>query len=345
METIIENLKERYEALKAANPVRIREAAKQLGVSEAELVALGCGENAVRLRPEFEQILGKIEQLGHVMALTRNEEVVHERKGTYLNASFGPHASLFVGKDIDLRIFLNAWDSAFAVTEMNNEKPRYSIQFFGKDGMAMHKIYMERDSNLEVYHELTEAFRHEDQTTAQVVKKVSKAPEMELPDAEIEVEAFRAAWEGLQDTHDFFGMLRQYKVTRTQALRLAPSEYYAKQISNKSLRQALELAAADGTSIMVFVGNPGIIQIHTGPVKNIVEHGPWINVLDPEFNLHVKEGAITESWVVRKPTTDGIVTSLELFNEQKELICTLFGERKPGKPELEGWRAIVEQLN
>lgn len=345
METIIENLKERFEALKAENPVRIREAAKQLGVSEAELVALGCSETATRLNPEFEQILGRIEQLGYVMALTRNDEVVHERKGVYQNGSFGPHASLFVGKDIDLRIFLNAWNSAFAVTEMSNEKPRYSLQFFGKDGMAMHKIYIERDSNLEAYNALIADFRHEDQGQIQEVEKKAYVPEMEFPDDAIEVTAFRQEWEALQDTHDFFGMLRKFKVTRTQALRLAPSEFYAKRIGNSSLRQALELAAADGTSIMVFVGNPGIIQIHTGPVKNIVEHGPWINVLDPAFNLHVKEGAITESWVVRKPTVDGIVTSLELFNERKELICTLFGERKPGKPELEAWRAIVEQLN
>jgi putative hemin transport protein len=37
--------------------------------------------------------------LGKVMALTRNDECVHERKGTYLNGDFSsPHAQLFVGK-------------------------------------------------------------------------------------------------------------------------------------------------------------------------------------------------------------------------------------------------------
>jgi putative hemin transport protein len=344
MEIATENLKERYAPLREQN-VRIREAAKQLGVSEAELVALGCGENVTRLRPEFEQILGRIEELGHVMALTRNDEVVHERKGTYLNGSFGPHASLFVGKDIDLRIFLSAWASAFAVTEFTNEKPRYSLQFFGMDGMAMHKIYLERDSNLEAYQRIVEEFRDGDQGTAQEVVTKAYVPETELADEEIDVAGFRTAWETLKDTHEFFGMLKNFKVTRTQALRLAPSQHYAAKVSNGALRQALNLAAGTQTPIMVFVGNPGIIQIHTGPVKNIVDHGPWINVLDPEFNLHLKEGAVTESWVVRKPTADGIVTSLELFNERKELICTLFGERKPGIPELEDWRSIVEQLN
>ncbi len=40
------------------------------------------------------------------MALTRNDSVVHERKDTYLNPSLNSgHVGLFVGEDIDLRIF------------------------------------------------------------------------------------------------------------------------------------------------------------------------------------------------------------------------------------------------
>lgn len=341
METL-NTLKEQYAELKEQK-VRIRDAAKQLGVSEAELVALHCGETVTRLRPEFEEILENIESLGNVMALSRNDEVVHERKGVYQNGSFGPHASLFVGADIDLRIFLSAWDSAFAVNEPSDGNSRFSLQFFGKDGMALHKIYLDRFSEMEEYHKLVDRFKSDDQGTVQLVVPVDHT-ENELADREIDTEGLRETWKNLKDTHDFFGMLRKFKVTRTQALRLAPDSYYAKPVSNDSLRKCLTSAAADGTSIMVFVGNPGIIQIHTGPVQNIVDHGPWINVLDPKFNLHLKESGIAWSWVVRKPTEDGIVTSLELFNDKNELICTLFGERKPGKPELEAWRTIVDRL-
>jgi putative hemin transport protein len=95
---------------------------------------------------------------------------------------------------------------------------------------------------------------------------------------------------------------------------------------------------------MVFVGNPGIIQIHTGPVRKLVDHGEWFNVLDPDFNLHLREPAIVQSWVVRKPTEDGTVTSLELFNAADELIATIFGKRKPGIPEMEEWREVVAEV-
>ncbi len=341
----INELALRYEQFKAENPqVRIREVAKRLGTTEAQLVALGIDKNTTRLRPNFQEILAEIPKLGKVMALTRNNEVVHERKGVYANFSTTPHAWLFVGKDIDLRIFPSVWAFAFAVREGSDEQARWSFQFFANDGSAVHKIYLEKESDLTAFHELVEKFKaREQEATLEIGPKIpleSKA----LIDDEIDISGFQDAWINLQDTHDFFGMLRKFKVTRTQALRLAPSEYFAKKVPNDTLRRCLLASAESGVSIMVFVGNAGMIQIHTGEVKSIVEHGPWINVLDPEFNLHVLENAIAETWIVRKPTTDGEVTSIELFNSDGELICTLFGERKPGKPELESWRVIVSNL-
>src|SRR3546814_4658978 len=67
---------------------------------------------------------------------------------------------------------------------------------------------------------------------------------------------------------------------------------------------------------MIFVGSPGMVQIHTGPVTTLKQVGPWFNVLDPGFNLHLRDGDITEAWVVRKPTRDGIVTALEVYDAE-----------------------------
>lgn len=345
MEIVVDNLKEQYAQLKASAPIRIRDAAKQLGVKEVDLLVLGCGETVTRLRPEFKEILGEIESLGYVMALTRNEECVHERKGVYLNGDFSsPHAQLFVGKDIDLRIFLSVWASAFAVSEDSQVGIRHSLQFFGKDGNAVHKIYMTDKSNLETFHALVEKYKSDDQSHTQEVDRTEKPPVAELPDSEIDVEGFREGWVNLKDTHEFYGMLRKFRVTRTQALRLAPEGEYAQKMDHLALRRTLNICSERQVPIMVFVGNPGMIQIHTGEIKNIVDHGPFINVMDPEFNLHLKENTIVESWVVRKPTEDGIVTSLELFNDKGDLIATLFGARKPGVPELESWRQVMKDI-
>ena len=78
MNTVTNTLKSQWAALKAENPhMRIRNAAEQLGVSEAELVATSVGETVTRLRPEFAAILTDVKSLGRVMGLTRNDECVH----------------------------------------------------------------------------------------------------------------------------------------------------------------------------------------------------------------------------------------------------------------------------
>ncbi|HBD36656.1 MAG TPA: hemin-degrading factor, partial [Cupriavidus sp.] len=102
--------------------------------------------------------------------------------------------------------------------------------------------------------------------------------------------------------------------------------------------------AATGLSIMCFVANRGIVQIHTGAVKKLLRTGPWFNVLDDTFNLHLNTEAVASSWVVNKPTVDGWVTSLELYGEDGGMIVQFFGERKPGQPELPEWRHLLESL-
>lgn len=345
MSTITNSLKQQWDTLKTENPhLRIRNAAEQLNVSEAELLATQTGDTVTRLRPEFADILTEVESLGKVMGLTRNDECVHERKGVYLNPDFSnPHAGIFLGEDIDLRIFLTHWAKAYAVAEKSEHGDRKSLQFFGKDGLAIHKIYLTADSNTEAFDALVAKYTAEDQSTEETSVAVPLNLD-EKPDSDIDVAAFQSTWENLKDTHEFFGMLRKFGVTRTQALRLAPNENFAKQVDKEVVVKMLEGAAAVKLPIMVFVGNRGNIQIHTGLVRKTMWHNDWFNVMDPDFNLHLDMSKIAQVWVVRKPTADGEVTALEVYNELGDIIVQFFGKRKPGNPELQGWKDLVASL-
>lgn len=333
------DLKHQFEKLKAEQPkLRIRNAARQLHVSEAQLVALGVSSGTVVLRPEFQEILKSVIRLGKVMGLTRNDSVVHERKGVYDNVSFDGPVGLLVNPDIDLRLFMMHWKFVFAVAE----EGRKSIQFFDKSGDAVHKIYLTPESNEVAYDELVHYFKAEEQRTELPTEAYDPAP-TELPDAAVDASSFQNAWRNLKDTHEFFGLLRTHKLSRTQALRLAPEGFVAK-VDNNAARRLLQLAAERQVPIMVFVGNRGCIQIHSGTVNKLMEAGFWFNVLDPMFNLHLDESTIAESYIVRKPSTDGVVTALEVFDAKGEMIVQFFGVRKPGIPELESWREIAADL-
>lgn len=342
METL-ESLIARWNELKQSEPkMRIRDAAMHLGTSEAQLVATRIGEGVVRLRPDYAEMLPRMQKLGRVMVLTRNDDCVHERKGVWQNVSVSPAHALAVGPDIDLRLFPSVWKFAFAVEEAGGSGVRKSFQFFDECGIAVHKIYAEAETDADEWNMIIHDFAMVEQE-ALLQTRTAPAPQQDLPDAEIDAEGLRRDWSELKDTHDFFPMLKRHRVGRLQALRLVGSEW-AVPVSAAASRKLLELASEREVPIMVFVGNSAAIQIHTGPVKRIVPTGPWINVLDPDFNLHLRETAITTSWVVYKPTEDGMVTSVEVFDAQGAMIVQFFGKRKPGIPELEEWRSIVADL-
>lgn len=341
--TGLEALADRHRALLAEEPnLRRRNAAERLGVSELDLLlAGGDGAEAQRLRPEFKDLLARVPTLGPVMVLTRNDSIVHEKTGPYNAPSFDGMVGLVLGEAIDLRIFLWHWAYAVAATETSPRGARRSLHFFDKAGGALHKIYLVAESDTAAFDALVAAFALTD--PAPLALDPLAPAKVPLPDADIDQAGFVAGWDALQDTHEFHGLLTKFKLARQQALRLA-GETRARPVAPTALRAVLTAAAGEATPIMVFVGNPGIIQIHTGPVQKLLEMGPWFNVMDPDFNLHIFEPSITHAWVVYKPTADGVVTSLELFDAHETLVASLFGKRKPGQAEDPAWRALVAAL-
>lgn len=341
------NLKESWAKLRAENPhLRIRDAAKNLNVSEAELLATELGETVVLLESKCAEILQELHKLGRIMALTRNEEIVHERKGEHKNVEIingHRQMALAVNEDIDLRIFLSNWHFAFAVTSENPRGTMRSFQFFDIDGTAVHKVFLTAQSNLQEYEKIIEKYQHPNQNET-LEFETKPAKEAEKPDSEIDVEGFRKGWANLKDTHDFFPLIRKFGVAREQALRVADREM-AYKVDAKSFRFVLAEAAKEKLPIMVFVGNAGIIQIHTGLVENVLDAHGWFNVMDEKFNLHIDQEKIRSAWIVKKPTADGMVTSLELFNESGENVALFFGKRKPGIPEMQEWRNLVARIN
>ena len=336
-------LKARWLALKDAAPgLRPRDAAQRLGVTEAELVASRCGDGVRRLDGRWGALVRELPRLGTVMALTRNENVVHEKVGRFDRISIFQNMGLVLDEDIDLRIFFNHWHFGFAVTEDTRGGPRRSLQFYDADGTAVHKVYLREESDEGAFEALVGGRLHADQSARQRVLPRLRPP-ADRPDADIDRTALRERWAALQDTHDFHAMLQELGVGRVQALRLA-GEDAARRVGNGGFRAALERAAEAGMPVMIFVGSPGVIQIHTGPVCTLKRMGPWYNVLDPGFNMHLREDRIAGTWVVRKPTSDGVVTSLEIFDGGGGQIAWLFGKRKPGEAEREDWRALANAL-
>jgi putative hemin transport protein len=355
MSTITESksstLHEAWRGIQQAKPgIRIREAAKELGASEAELLATKVGSDVVRLQGPWPDLLLSFKTLGKVMSLTRNDSCILEHKGTFQSIDImggGAHTIATVIGPIETRVFFSAWHVAFAVTEEKSDRVLKSIQIFDKAGEAITKIYLQEKSIEEAYEKIKNDFRSPDQGPDLEVK----AYPAEEFSTDVNKEVFLKDWSELKDTHDFFGMLRKHKVQRYHALELGAGKFTHQVDPQLTPNQILEAASASKFPIMIFAGNRGNLQIHQGKVRTIRvldrgHAGPerWLNILDPDFNMHMKQNDVHTAWVVKKPTTDGVVTSIELFDLEKNLIAQFFGLRKPGIPEREEWTALVEKL-
>ena len=346
----VETLRTRFAEARAAVK-RARDAAESIGVSEGEAVAAHAGNHegalkAIPLTKSWLDILKAVGECGPVLALTRNETTVHEKTGVYEKLSAQGPVGLALGGPIDLRMFFMHWHAGFAVTEaaaQPNSPAALSLQFYDASGLAVHKIYCREATDRATFEAVMQRFA--DASLAPEFKPRAPAPAIKGDDA-IDADGLLQAWGGMKDTHDFFEMLKKFGVERQQSFRLAEGRYTRRAPANVA-RQVLQEAAFDGAPIMVFVGSLGCIQIHTGPVTRIepmeIRGVQWLNVLDADFNLHLQEDAIANAWVVEKPTADGTVTSVELFDAKGELMAMFFGERKPGNPEREDWRAIVRK--
>ncbi len=326
------------------NPkMRERDLAAQLGISEAELVAAHCGEGVLRVEARANDLLTGLEAVGEVMALTRNDSAVHEKIGIYDKVVTGDHSALALGENIDLRIFPKVWAHGFAVEKRDGEDIRRSLQFFDASGDAVHKVHLRPSSNLYAYQKLVAGLRSADQNPATSVEPRPADADADNADTPTDAAALRERWSKLTDVHQFFGMLRALKLGRRQAVRLV-GEDYAWRLDPGAVSVMFDQAVAAEMPIMCFVGNRGCIQIHSGPVRNVKPMGPWLNVMDETFHLHLRTDHVRELWGVRKPTKDGYVTSLEAYDEAGRMIIQFFGKRHEGEGERADWRALAENL-
>ncbi|MCC5919986.1 MAG: hemin-degrading factor [Cyclobacteriaceae bacterium] len=338
-------LKASYSEWKSKNPKgRIRDAAQALAISEAELIASELGDTVVRLASEKRHdLLLAFKKLGKVMCLTRSESCVLEHKGSFQQIEImgeGDRSMATVIGPIELRVFFSGWKHLFAVKHTGiNGKRLLSFQIFDQAGTAVMKVYLQKDEQEKIFNEIIETLKDKDQETLPVVSDYEKPH----PHSNPETVAFQEGWLQMKDTHDFFGLVRKFGLTRKQALEIAP-EGMSIRISLEKLEQVLTLASQRALPIMVFAGNKGNIQIHQGKVKNIKMMGPWLNVLDPQFNMHLNLSSIASAWLVKKPTEDGVVTSIEIFDREDELGAQFFGLRKPGIPERGGWRELLSEV-
>lgn len=330
MDGSAQTIRETFTTLRRSGQGRHRDIAEQLQMSEGELIAAHVGEAshaqnvilyATRLRPDWPAIMSSLAPLGIVMALTRNASCVHEKTGIYRNVSHHNHVGCVLSEEMNLRMFYQQWAHGFAVLEQTEQGTQRSLQFFDAKGVAIHKVFLKSHSNVEAYARLVMRFADSKQATGICIQNFVEGRARHLD-------------------NDMDGV---HSNSQNPDLRMG-EKMLLQQVTVDACQTLLQKAAADGVSLKVIVGNPGMTQIHSGSMTNVVAMGPWINVLDAGFNLHLRQDHIARAWIVKKPGVDAQVTSLALFDSQGDIIATVSDETQLDQTDPNEWRALIERI-
>ncbi|WP_083439093.1 ChuX/HutX family heme-like substrate-binding protein [Herbaspirillum autotrophicum] len=306
---------------------------------------LAAQPNAIRLQGPFAPLLQRLNEVGNVTDLTCNHSASLE-KHNVSGDIYHPHLSDTDNESaeaVHLRIFYPQWQYGFALLDDANcdGPPQYSFQFFDHRGEMMHKILMHDSSDLDAFRRLAGDFASPDQSSP--LQLASGTAQADGIDNTIDINALRADWAHAHSPDDFLQQQEQFDQQRLRKLRLA-GKAFAYQVANDSARIILQRMAEFGTSVMSQVGNAGIVQAYYGKIKNIRSRDSLMGIMNSGFRMQLREDHIDSVWVAKKPTTDGIVTSLELFNRQGTRIASFLSKKGSGQPEPREWRDAVMRL-
>lgn len=303
-------IRDAFATLRRTQKARHRDIADRLGLSEGELIAAHAGLS----HNDASSALRAARLQAHWPDLLASLESVGTvmaltRNASCVHETIGIYRSSTVdGEGIQVQFVYPRWQHGFSVIEQTEHGPQRSLQFFDANGNAIHKVFMKPSSHVDAYAKLVDRFTAPDQTPG-----IDVAPDAAAAGAE------------------------------TSALRWA-DPLCAQKIEPAACQSLLLAAATQAVPIAVHVSNAGARQSYAGPIKRVVAMGPWINVLDPTFNLHLREDLIASAWVVKKPTEAGLVTSLELLDKHGVVIATLCGAQEIGMPDLCEWRDLIQNI-
>lgn len=315
---------------------------RSLDVTEAHLAAAALGSGAVRLDNNWEEIVRALPDAGKVTVVTQNHCALHRKTGVFDRIMWNEERPVVLDRNINLRIRLESWVHCFFLEAGFSGWEGDGLHIFDGSGVPVLRVLATTRYGALHLRKLAERYADPDQGPDAEIRRCAPAP-VAVADSEIDAGAMAADWRSMLDTHDIFAFARRYGAQRTQSYRLVPDDL-ACEVDRHAFFDVLDCAARDKEGVMIFVGSPGNVQIHIGPVSNISSARRRFMIDDETFGLDIIKDRVASCWVVTKPTVDGEIRSVEMFDAQGAQIAWVFGERRPGSPQKESWHRLVERV-
>ena len=310
--------------------------------NEAAIMAALVGQQAKRLHHDWKQLLVRLSRLGATLFITRHGKTSHEKLLRLYKIALSGNTASIVDQDGSLELDLSHWHCAFALHDQcEPDKACVSFHFFDIHGKLLHSIYPTLSCK-ELGSEWLLPLYAVDQTPETFLLPPS-LPHKRRISASTDVCSLVAHWRHLQSCHAIPVILQKHQLTRWQAIQLLPREY-AQPARPDAIRQVLEQARAQQLEVQLSLHNPGIIQTHVG-IPDLTRPDAVCNrSQDAWFRLHLDDSDQHSTWIVHKPTQMGMVSSLESYDCNGELLLMLSAKPPANLPQTLQWQQLLQDF-
>tara|TARA_B100000700_G_scaffold273140_1_gene317236 strand:+ start:362 stop:1330 length:969 start_codon:yes stop_codon:yes gene_type:complete len=296
-------IKSKWKALLTENnKVRIRDAANQIGVSEASLLSTEIDEGVSFLDIDnYNNFFAKVLSMNKIMLLIRSDSVVHEKTITTKGIKLEKNKIIDVNGSPILEFNPNLFKYVFAQNKIHANKSLRSFQIFDNYGDAILKIYLKGNDESkfdEIASEYNVDYNYELQGD-RIIKRLQ--PEY------IKREAI-----------DFINKLEKKKT-------------YQYDLGENILRKILIAVSDTKIPIQIHAIGLGTIQYHRDSINKIIDFGPWINIIDKRFNLHAIESHLTQTTLNEYNANGDKSYSIDFYDKVNDYvlgICPIKGFNK-----------------
>ena len=269
--------------------IRIRDAAHSLNTCEAELLSTEIGDNVMYLNiPDFNIFFKELFALDKVMFLIRTDSVVHEKTVLLKDLEFVNNHFIYLSDKTSLLTFdCKLLKYVFFEKKEHVNRKLRSFQFFDNNGHAVLKIYLKGHSKNK-FDEIALKYKIDYNYELQSILSTVNKEKQDI--------------DKLIDVDLFFLSDNNFKCEK-------------KLFKGKILRYFLESISSNAFPIQIHAMGIESIQYHRDCIKNVVDYGPWINVMDKNFNIHVLEKNIHISVLVKYLINNEQHYSIEFFDK------------------------------
>ena len=286
------NLKSKWKELILSSDkknIRIRDAARQLDVSEAELLSTKINNNVkFLLISDYEIIFKQIfKSVNKLMFLIRNDYAVHEKNISTKKIKIIDNKIINLDENNQTLLSFDYSDFKFCFYELKNHAGRKlsSFQIFDKYGCSLLKIYNKDDD----YHNFEKVF----------LKYYA--------DYNYELQSIQKNEQSNNSAN--LDSINRYYLKSNYSLK-------NNDIKNKNILRFIITCASKGKCpIQIHVIGNNSIQYHRDIVENIKDFGPWFNVIDKYFNIHVLESKIKRSQFIEYTIKNKKYYSIECLDQ------------------------------